>query len=61
MKVKEFALKLGLTEGEFDRIQKGIGREPNETELGMFSVMWSEHCSYKNTRKELKKFPPELI
>lgn len=57
MKVKEFALKLGLTEGEFDRIQKGIGREPNETELGMFSVMWSEHCSYKNTRKELKKFP----
>jgi phosphoribosylformylglycinamidine synthase len=57
MKAKEFALKLGLTEEEFDRIQKCLGREPNETELGMFSVMWSEHCSYKNTRKELKKFP----
>ena len=57
MKAREFALKLGLTEEEFDRIQKGLGREPNETELGMFSVMWSEHCSYKNTRKELKKFP----
>jgi len=57
MKAREFALKLGLTAEEFDRIQKGLGREPNETELGMFSVMWSEHCSYKNTRKELKKFP----
>ena len=57
MKAKEFALKLGLTEEEFGRIEKGLGREPNETELGMFSVMWSEHCSYKNTRRELKKFP----
>ena len=57
MKPRDFALKLGLTEEEFDRIQKGLGRAPNETELGMFSVMWSEHCSYKNTRKELKKFP----
>ncbi|MEY2541468.1 MAG: phosphoribosylformylglycinamidine synthase subunit PurL, partial [Verrucomicrobiota bacterium] len=34
-----------------------LGREPNFTELGIFSVMWSEHCSYKNSRKELKKFP----
>ena len=34
-----------------------LGREPNFTELGVFSVMWSEHCSYKNTRLELKKFP----
>ena len=57
MKAKEFALKLGLTAEEFDRIQKGLDREPNETELGMFSVMWSEHCSYKNTRRELRKFP----
>ncbi len=57
MKAKEFALKLGLTAEEFDRIQKGLEREPNETELGMFSVMWSEHCSYKNTRRELRKFP----
>ena len=57
MKPKEFALSLGLTEEEYGRIEKGLGREPNENELGMFSVMWSEHCSYKNTRRELKKFP----
>jgi phosphoribosylformylglycinamidine synthase len=57
MKAKEFALKLGLTEQEYGTIEKGLGREPNENELGMFSVMWSEHCSYKNTRKELRKFP----
>src|ERR1700676_3580780 len=47
----------GLTEEEYDRIQGILGREPNFTELGVFSVMWSEHCSYKNTRLELKKFP----
>src|SRR6478672_10104479 len=47
----------GLTSEEFERIEKILGREPNFTELGIFSVMWSEHCSYKNSRKELKKFP----
>jgi phosphoribosylformylglycinamidine synthase subunit PurL len=47
----------GLTPEEFERIKKLLGREPNFTELGIFSVMWSEHCSYKNSRKELKKFP----
>ena len=47
----------GLTAEEFERIKKILGREPNFTELGIFSVMWSEHCSYKNSRKELKKFP----
>ena len=47
----------GLTLEEFERIKKILGREPNFTELGIFSVMWSEHCSYKNSRKELKKFP----
>src|SRR6059036_2025917 len=47
----------GLTLEEFDRIKKILGREPNFTELGIFSVMWSEHCSYKNSKKELKKFP----
>jgi phosphoribosylformylglycinamidine synthase len=47
----------GLTPEEFERIRKILGREPNFTELGIFSVMWSEHCSYKNSRKELKKFP----
>src|SRR6266487_3219211 len=47
----------GLTPEEFERIKKILGREPNFTELGIFSVMWSEHCSYKNSRKELRKFP----
>ncbi len=47
----------GLTPEEFGRIKKILGREPNFTELGIFSVMWSEHCSYKNSKKELKKFP----
>src|SRR5438270_6493165 len=53
----EVVAKHGLTPEEFDRIKKILGREPNFTELGIFSVMWSEHCSYKNSRKELKKFP----
>jgi len=47
----------GLTPEEFERIKKILRREPNFTELGIFSVMWSEHCSYKNSRNELKKFP----
>ena len=46
----------GLTAEEFERIKTALGRVPNFTELGVFSVMWSEHCSYKNTRLELKKF-----
>jgi phosphoribosylformylglycinamidine synthase subunit PurL len=53
----ELVKKHGLTAEEFERIKKILGREPNFTELGIFSVMWSEHCSYKNSKKELKKFP----
>jgi phosphoribosylformylglycinamidine synthase II len=53
----ELVAKHGLTAEEFERIKKILGREPNFTELGIFSVMWSEHCSYKNSRRELKKFP----
>ncbi len=53
----ELVKEHGLTPEEFERIKKILGREPNFTELGIFSVMWSEHCSYKNSRKELKKFP----
>ncbi len=49
----------GLTEEEYEQIKALIGREPNYTELGVFSVMWSEHCSYKNTRPLLKQFPTE--
>src|SRR4030095_3268875 len=53
----ELVKQHGLTREEFERIKKILGREPNFTELGIFSVMWSEHCSYKNSRRELKKFP----
>ncbi|MGC2353588.1 MAG: phosphoribosylformylglycinamidine synthase subunit PurL [Candidatus Udaeobacter sp.] len=53
----ELVKRHGLTSEEFERIKKILGREPNFTELGIFSVMWSEHCSYKNSKKELKKFP----
>ena len=53
----EMVAKHGLTPEEFERIKKILGREPNFTELGIFSVMWSEHCSYKNSRKELRKLP----
>src|SRR5438105_1213885 len=53
----ELVAKHGLTPEEFKQIKKILGREPNFTELGIFSVMWSEHCSYKNSRRELKKFP----
>ena len=47
----------GITPEEYERIKTILGREPNITELGIFSVMWSEHCSYKNSRPELKKLP----
>ena len=53
----ELVARHGLTEDEFARIKSILGREPNFTELGIFSVMWSEHCSYKNTKRELRKFP----
>ncbi|HYY13210.1 MAG TPA: hypothetical protein VE758_02125, partial [Chthoniobacterales bacterium] len=53
----ELVKQHGLTPEEFERIKKILGREPNFTELGIFSVMWSEHCSYKNSKKELRKFP----
>lgn len=46
----------GITTDEYSRILKILGREPNLTELGMFSVMWSEHCSYKNSKPILKLF-----
>ncbi len=49
----------GITPEEYDRILEVLGREPNFTELGIFSVMWSEHCSYKNTRLLLKTFPTQ--
>ena len=47
----------GLTPEEYQKILSILGREPSLEELGVFSVMWSEHCSYKNSRPELRKFP----
>jgi phosphoribosylformylglycinamidine synthase len=49
----------GLTEEEYTRIVHGLGRDPNFTELGIYSVMWSEHCSYKSSKVHLKKLPTE--
>ncbi|HQS95305.1 MAG: phosphoribosylformylglycinamidine synthase II [Novosphingobium sp. 17-62-19] len=47
----------GLSEEEYQRVLNALGREPNLVELGIFSVMWSEHCSYKSSRIHLKKLP----
>lgn len=54
----------GLTPDEYQKVLSIMGREPNLVELGIFSVMWSEHCSYKSTRKHIKKLPttgPQVI
>lgn len=51
------AKEMGLSEEEFIQIKKLIGKDPNFTELGLFSAMWSEHCSYKNSKKLFKLFP----
>src|SRR5258707_3956604 len=47
----------GITPEEYERIKTALGREPSLTELGIFSVMWSEHCSYKSSRVHLKRLP----
>lgn len=53
----QVAAQLGLTRDEFDKICSNLGREPNFTELSVYSVMWSEHCSYKNSITYLKTLP----
>src|ERR1019366_4597954 len=53
----QLAAEHGLSADEYARIQKILGRDPNFTELGIFSVMWSEHCSYKSSRVHLKRLP----
>ncbi len=58
------AQEFGLSEAEYGRVLEILGREPNLVELGIFSVMWSEHCSYKSSRIHLKKLPtdgPQVI
>jgi phosphoribosylformylglycinamidine synthase len=51
--------ELGLTDSEFELIREKIGREPNDVELAMFSLLWSEHCAYKHSRKLLRRLPTE--
>ena len=51
--------QLGLTDDEYQRVCDTLGREPNRNELAMYSVMWSEHCSYKSSKVHLKKLPTE--
>src|SRR5207244_11246516 len=53
----EIVKQHGLAPEEFERIKTVLGREPDFTELGIFSVTWSEHCWYKNSRKELRTCP----
>src|SRR2546426_12627252 len=55
----ELVASHGITPDEYQKIVKALGREPNYTELGVFSVMWSEHCSYKSSRHYLKNLPTE--
>ena len=55
----EIVAQHGLSPEEYDRVLHALGREPNMVELGIFSVMWSEHCSYKSSRIHLKKLPTE--
>jgi len=50
---------LGLTDDEFDAVEKILGRAPNHLELALYAVMWSEHCSYKSSRIHLKRLPTE--
>ncbi|MDM5219887.1 phosphoribosylformylglycinamidine synthase subunit PurL [Peribacillus sp. NJ11] len=57
IKSERLYASMGLSDEEFAMVEKILGRLPNYTETGLFSVMWSEHCSYKNSKPILKKFP----
>ncbi|WEG17298.1 phosphoribosylformylglycinamidine synthase subunit PurL [Alkalihalophilus pseudofirmus] len=59
VKEEKLYLEMGLTDAEFELAESILGRTPNYTETGLFSVMWSEHCSYKNSKVLLRKFPTE--
>lgn len=59
IKEQKLYREMGLTDEEFAMVERILGRSPNYTETGIFSVMWSEHCSYKNSKPVLKKFPTE--
>ncbi|ESU31679.1 phosphoribosylglycinamide synthetase [Bacillus sp. 17376] len=57
IKQEKIYREMGMSDSEFASAEKILGRVPNYTETGLFSVMWSEHCSYKNSKPVLKKFP----
>ncbi len=57
IKEQQIYKQMGVTDAEYDLICGFLGRIPNYTEIGVFSVMWSEHCSYKNSKPILKRFP----
>ncbi|MDR7078358.1 phosphoribosylformylglycinamidine synthase [Neobacillus niacini] len=57
VKSEKLYQQMGLSDEEFTLVENILGRTPNYTETGLFSVMWSEHCSYKNSKPVLKKFP----
>ncbi|GEK33735.1 phosphoribosylformylglycinamidine synthase subunit PurL [Kurthia sibirica] len=59
IKEQKLYASMGLTDEEFALVESILGRSPNWTETGLFSVMWSEHCSYKNSKPILRKFPTE--
>ncbi|WP_173917431.1 phosphoribosylformylglycinamidine synthase subunit PurL [Halobacillus sp. Marseille-Q1614] len=59
IKEQQLYKEMGLTDEEFQSVEEILGRLPNYTETGLFSVMWSEHCSYKNSKPLLRKFPTE--
>lgn len=57
IKQEKIYSQMGLSDEEFQMVEDILGRTPNYTETGLFSVMWSEHCSYKNSKPVLRKFP----
>ena len=57
IKEEKIYAQMGMSDAEFEMVEKILGRLPNYTETGLFSVMWSEHCSYKNSKPVLSKFP----
>ena len=57
IKLEKLYQDIGLSDKEYDKVVEILGREPNFTEVGIFSVMWSEHCSYKHSKPFLKQFP----
>lgn len=57
VKIEKLYRDMGLSDAEFEKVQAILDRDPNFTEIGIFSVMWSEHCSYKHSKPFLKQFP----